>query len=63
MVHSGIFSIFLVFVFVFVLHPPWGLPTGSEALPAGSEEISLSGDAIGHCPLWGRCPLSAKLTE
>ena len=36
-------------------------PTGSEALPAGSEalpaeKISLCGDAIGHCPLRGRCP-------
>ena len=44
------------------------LPAGSEALPAGSEalpaeKISLCGDAIGHRPLRGRCPLTTKLTE
>ena len=27
------------------------------------EKISLCGDAIGHRPLRGRCPLTTKLTE
>ena len=44
------------------------LPAGSKAHPAGSEalpaeKISLGGDAIGHHPLRGRCPLTTKLTE
>ena len=28
-----------------------------------TEKISLCGDAIGHRPLRGRCPLTKKLTE
>ena len=28
-----------------------------------TEKISLCGDAIGHRPLRGRCPLTTKLTE
>ena len=44
------------------------LPASSMAHPAGSEallaeKISLCGDAIGHRPLRGRCPLTTKLTE
>ena len=54
------------------------LPTGYKALLAGSEAFPIgselkqkqekwrkppSGDAIGHRPLRGRCPLTKKLTE
>ena len=54
------------------------LPTGSKALPAGSEALLTGselkqkrekqrkppcGDAIGHRPLRGRCPLTTKLTD
>ena len=73
--HRGDFLRFLRFL-RFRPSPP--RPAGSEALPAGSEallagsgqrktrkmeKIPLCGDAIGHRPLRGRCPLTTKLTE
>ena len=48
-------------------HPAPSSPRPSQCcsfLLAGSEKNeNFRGGTIGHCPLWGRCPLTTKLTE
>ena len=47
------------------LRASWEAPGGgrTDGRKTKTEKISLCGDAIGHRPLRGRCPLTTKLTE